>query len=97
MWRPLGEYMIVEQYQGDIAGLVLPENLKIGEGDTFRVIETGPGYYTDTGQLVTYDIKTGDRVMVAGKILRIPGEKTRMIARQADTLAVDREEIPDKV
>ncbi len=96
-WRPISEYMIVEQYQGDIAGLVLPEDLKMGEGDTFKVIAVGPGYYTDTGQLIPYDVKQGDRVMVAGKIMKIPGEKKLLLARQTDVLAIWREDIPDKV
>ena len=97
VWKPLGEYMIVEQYRGDISGLVLPEDMKLGEGDTFKVLDVGPGYYTDTGTLIAYDVKPGDRVMVVGKIIRIPGDKTKLIARQTDVLAVERDDIPDKV
>ena len=97
MWKPIGEYMIVEAWQNTIAGLVLPEDMKLGEGDIFKVISTGPGYYTDTGTLIPYDIKPGDKVMITGKILRIPGEKKLLLARQTDVLAIEREEIPDKI
>lgn len=91
-WQPIGEFMIVEHSQNEMAGLVLPEDMKIGEGDIFVVKEVGPGFYTDTGTLIGYDIKIGDRVMIAGKILRIPGEKKLLLARQTDVLAVCREE-----
>ncbi len=96
-WKPINEYMIVEQYQGDIQGLVLPDNLELGKGDTFTVKATGPGWYTDDGALIPYDIKPGDRVMIAGKIMHIPGDKTLLLARQTDVLAVWREDISDKV
>lgn len=96
-WKPIGEYMIVVLFREGISGIVLPESMKIGEGDTFKVISVGPGYYTDTGQLIPYDVKPGDRVMVAGKIICIPGEKTLLLARQTDVLAISRDEIPDKV
>ena len=92
-WQPLNEYMLVEQYQGDIQGLVLPDDLKVGEGDTFIVIAVGPGWYTDNGNLIHYDIHPGDRVMVAGKIMRVPGEKRLLLCRQADALAIQRESI----
>lgn len=96
-WKPLGEYMIVEQYNNSLEGIVLPETMKLGEGDTFKVIAVGPGFYTDTGVLVSFDIKPNDRVMVAGKVLRIPGSKNLLIARQTDVLAVERDNIPDTV
>ena len=83
--------MIVEQYRGDIAGLVLPENMKFGEGDTFIVKAVGPGYH-DFGTLISYDIKVGDRVMVAGKIMHLPGEKRLLLARQTDVLAIERDD-----
>ena len=96
-WQPLGEYMLVEQYQGDMQGLVLPDNLKVGEGDTFIVLAVGSGWYTDNGTLIPYDIIPGDRVMVVGKIMHIPGEKKLLLCRQTDVLAIQREEIPDKI
>lgn len=97
MWKPIGEYMTVEKYQDDIGGLVLPDDMKPGEGDTFTVIAAGEGFYLESGQLIAPNIKPGDRVMIAGKLLRIPGEKKLLIARQADALAVQREDIPDKI
>ena len=87
-WKPLGEYMIVEKYQDDIGGLVLPEDMKPGEGDTFTAMAVGEGYYLESGKLIAPIIKIGDRVMIAGKLLRIPGEKKTLIARQADALAI---------
>ena len=96
-WKPIGEFMIIEQCHNGLSGIVLPEDMKLGEGDTFKVIEVGPGYYTDAGVLIPYDIKPGDRVMVAGKIMHIPGEKKLLLARQTDVLAVERDNIPDTV
>ena len=87
-WKPLGEYMIVEKYQDDIGGLVLPDDMKPGEGDTFIVAAVGEGYYLESGKLISPIIKPGDRVMIAGKLLRIPGEKRMLMARQADALAI---------
>jgi co-chaperonin GroES (HSP10) len=101
MFKAIGEYMIVEPYRANIGDLILPDNAEWGKGDTFIVKDIGDGWYTDSGALVKFDIQTGDRVVVAGKILTInTGDSKFLIARQADVLAVEkitiREEANDR-
>ena len=88
---PTGDCILLEPYN-EHSGLVRPETADYNQGDTFIVKATGPGYHTDNGVLIPCECKPGDRVWLAGKILKLPtddGEKV-LIARASDVLMIER-------
>lgn len=87
-WKPTGDYLTLKKFNMGLSGIVLPDDMKLGEGDIFEVISVGAGFYTETGNLIPYGIEPGDRVMIAGKLLKLPGEKDLFVGRQADVIAI---------
>lgn len=87
MFKPIQDFMIIEEYRDPAISILSPDSVS---GDTFIVKAIGPGFYTDSGRLIKPDIKAGDRVAVVGKILKVPTDsKHIMVARAQDVLVVE--------
>lgn len=88
MLRPLSDMIIIERYR-EISGIELPNSKEFQKGEFFVVKAAGPGYKTDQGATIEQEIKVGDTVALAGKILVIPFKgKEYLIARGGNAIAV---------
>ena len=90
-FRPCGDTVILEQYI-EPSDIILPDNREVGTQDTFIVKEVGKGYITEQGIVVPPEILIGDRVIVMGKVLRIPTREggEMIMARCQDVIAYER-------
>ena len=92
MFKPIHDMMIIEAIK-EFEGIVMPDNKKPDTGNTFRVLDVGPGFYTDTGMLIEPSVDIGDRIALVGKVLKIPDAgNDLLVARASDVILVDRAE-----
>ena len=95
MFKPINDLMIVEVIK-EFEGIVMPDNKAPDTGNTFRVKAIGPGYRTETGQLIAPSVDVGDRVALVGKVLKIPEKgNDLLVARASDVMLVERPESGD--
>lgn len=94
--KPSNNLIVVEKFE-EFEGIVIPENSGTRQGDLFIVLDVGPGFLNDKGERVPMDVRVGDIVAVAGKILTVPFYgKNYLIARSEDVIAFHREETNDE-
>lgn len=92
MIKPANDFILLELYE-EYSGIIRPDVTEYGRGDTFIVKAVGPGYYTDSGQIIAPDVKEGDRIWLGGQILKLPyGKETILLARAGDILAFERKD-----
>ena len=91
-FRPLQDRVLVKPLAPETktaSGIIIPDNSqeKPAEG---RIIATGNGKVTDSGNLVKLDVKAGDRVIYSkysGSEIKLDGAE-HIILRESDILAV---------
>jgi len=90
--RPLGDRVVVKPLEGDEmtkSGILLPDTAK-EKPQQAEVLAVGPGRTLDSGDRVTPDVKTGDKVLFA----KYSGTEFKMeqdeylILRESDILAI---------
>lgn len=90
MFKPCGDTLIIEKEKSSTI-LELPDTLEFKEEDIFVVKAVGIGYVTEQGAIIPPEVKTGDRVIVKGKILRLLlREGEILLARAQDVIAYER-------
>lgn len=91
-FRPLHDRVVVRRIEANsksAGGIIIPDTAKEkpSEGE---VIAVGPGGRNERGELVTPDLKAGDRVLFgkwSGTEVRIDGEDL-IIMKESDVLGV---------
>ena len=93
MFKPISDYMVVELARDPASKIDLPDNIINQSDNVFIVKQVGPGIVQENGQLNTPDVKVGDEVIIAGKIVKflIDG-KPILVGRASDVVGVNREE-----
>lgn len=89
-FRPLHDRVVVRRIEADektAGGIIIPDTAreKPAEGE---VIAVGPGVRNEKGEIVTPDVKAGDRVLFgkwSGTEVRIDGEDL-LIMKESDIL-----------
>lgn len=92
--KPLHDYVLFEEVTPDETpgGLKLPEGTSMEDIPKVRVLATGPGYYTDTGELLPMPVQEGDVAYMAfaynqPHLFKVKGRKLGM-ARARDFIAL---------
>lgn len=88
MFRPTGDLIFVTKEKKD--QLVTPIDGNPKAGDIFKVVDIGNGEYTETGNLIKPQVQKGDRVCVAGKLLKVPETNDVWVARASDVICFER-------
>ena len=90
---PLHDYVLFEEIPAGTTpgGVVIPDTVKPGDMSKGRVVATGPGYRTDSGELIPTDVKAGDIVYMAFAyqkplVIKLDGKKYG-VARSRDLIA----------
>jgi len=90
--RPLGDRVVIkalEREEVTKSGIVLPDTAK-EKPQQGEVLAVGPGRTLDSGDRLTPDVKTGDRVLFAkyaGTEFKLDQEEL-LILRESDILAI---------
>lgn len=93
MFKPISDYMVVELARDAESKIDLPDNIINQSDNVFIVKAVGPGTILDNGQLFTPDVKVGDKVIIAGKLVKFIIEGNAVfVGRMSDVVGVDREE-----
>jgi len=99
-FRPLHDRVVVRRIEGEektAGGIIIPDTAKEKpmEGE---VVAAGPGARNERGELVSLDLKAGDRVLFgkwSGTEIKIDGEEL-LIMKESDVLGVVEEKQPIK-
>ncbi len=90
--RPLADRVIVkrvEQETKTASGIVIPDNVA-EKPDQGEVLSVGPGKRNERGDIVTMNVKAGDRVLFgkySGQTVKVDGEEL-LTMREDDLFAV---------
>ena len=91
-FRPLHDRVVVrrlEEEERTKGGIIIPDTAK-EKPQQGEVIAVGPGARNEQGQLVTLDVKEGDRILFgkwSGTEVKIDGEDL-LIMKESDILGV---------
>ena len=91
-FRPLHDRVLVrlvEQDERTKGGIIIPDTAK-EKPQEGEIVASGPGARNDKGELVTLDVKVGDRVLFgkwSGTEVKIDGEDL-LIMKESDLLGV---------
>ena len=91
-FRPLHDRVVVRRLTAEektAGGIIIPDTAKEKpmEGE---VIAAGPGARNDQGQIVTLDVKAGDRILFgkwSGTEVKLDGEEL-LIMKESDILGI---------
>ena len=91
-FRPLHDRVVVKRVESDsktAGGIIIPDTAqeKPMEGE---VIAVGPGARNEQGQIVTLDVKAGDRILFgkwSGTEVKLDGEEL-LIMKEADIMGI---------
>src|ERR1700750_1952172 len=91
-FRPLHDRVVVRRIEGEektAGGIIIPDTAKEKpiEGE---VVAAGPGVRNERGELVSLDLKAGDRVLFgkwSGTEFKIDGEEL-LIMKESDVMGV---------
>ena len=91
-FRPLHDRVVVRRIEAEektAGGIIIPDTAKEKpiEGE---VIAVGPGARNEQGQLVTLDVKAGDRILFgkwSGTEVKLDGEEL-LIMKESDVMGV---------
>jgi chaperonin GroES len=90
--RPLADRVIVkrvEQETKTASGIVIPDNAA-EKPDQGEVLSVGPGKRSERGDIVTMNVKAGDRVLFgkySGQTVKVDGDEL-LVMREEDLFAV---------
>ena len=91
-FRPLHDRVVVRRIEEDVktaGGIIIPDTAK-EKPQQGEVIAVGPGARNEKGELVTLDVKTGDRILFgkwSGTEVKIDGEEL-LIMKESDILGI---------
>jgi len=91
-FRPLHDRVLVRRIEADqktAGGIIIPDTAK-EKPQQGEIVAVGPGARNEKSELVTLDVKAGDRVLFgkwSGTEVRINGEDL-LIMKEADILGV---------
>ncbi len=91
-FRPLHDRVLVRRVEQDErtkGGIIIPDTAK-EKPQEGEIVAAGPGARNDKGELVTLDVKVGDRVLFgkwSGTEVKIDGEDL-LIMKESDLLGV---------
>ena len=91
-FRPLHDRVVVRRLDADektAGGIIIPDTAKEKpmEGE---IVAVGPGARNEQGQLVTLDVKAGDRILFgkwSGTEVKIDGEEL-LIMKETDIMGI---------
>jgi len=92
VFRPLQDRVLVRRVEAEeksAGGIIIPDTAK-EKPQQGEILAVGPGARNERGELVTPDVRVGDRVLFAkwsGSEVRIDGEDL-LIMKEADILGV---------
>ena len=90
--RPLADRVIVkrvEQETKTASGIVIPDNVA-EKPDQGEVLSVGPGKRNERGDIVSMNVKKGDRVLFgkySGQTVKVDGDEL-LVMREEDLFAV---------
>lgn len=90
--KPLADRVVIRAFEAGEqtkGGIILPDTAK-EKPQEGEVIAVGPGKRSETGDLITMDLKQGDKVLYgkySGTEVNVEGEEY-LIMRESDILAV---------
>jgi chaperonin GroES len=99
-FRPLHDRILVKRIDAEdktAGGIIIPDTAK-EKPQQGEVIAVGPGARNEAGQLVTLDVKVGDRVLFgkwSGTEVKIDGEDL-LIMKESDIMGVLEEAVAQK-
>lgn len=91
-FRPLSDRILVKRVEGEelsAGGIIIPDSAK-EKPQEGEVVAVGNGRRMDSGEVVSPDVKAGDRVLFgkyAGNDIKLDGEE-HLILREDDILGV---------
>ncbi len=91
-FRPLHDRVVVRRIEEDTktsGGIIIPDTAK-EKPQQGEVIAVGPGARNEKGELVTLDVKAGDRILFgkwSGTEVKIDGEEL-LIMKESDILGI---------
>src|SRR5579859_6906111 len=91
-FRPLHDRVVVRRIEEDVktaGGIIIPDTAK-EKPQQGEVVAVGPGARNEKGELVTLDVKAGDRILFgkwSGTEVKIDGEEL-LIMKESDILGV---------
>ncbi len=99
-FRPLHDRVLVRRLEAEektTGGIIIPDTAKEKpmEGE---IVAVGPGARNDKGELVTPDVKAGDRILFgkwSGTEVKIDGEEL-LIMKESDIMGIIEESLAKK-
>ena len=91
-FKPLHDRVVVRRVEEDaktVGGIIIPDTAK-EKPQQGEVIAVGPGARNEKGELVTLDVKAGDRILFgkwSGTEVKIDGEEL-LIMKESDILGI---------
>ena len=91
-FKPLHDRVVVRRIEEDVktaGGIIIPDTAK-EKPQQGEVVSVGPGARNEKGEIVTLDVKAGDRILFgkwSGTEVKIDGEEL-LIMKESDILGV---------
>ncbi len=91
-FKPLHDRVVVRRIEEDVktaGGIIIPDTAK-EKPQQGEVVAVGPGARNEKGELVTLDVKAGDRILFgkwSGTEVKIDGEEL-LIMKESDILGI---------
>jgi len=91
--KPLSDHILIEpieQEEKTKTGILLPETAEKDKPEQGKVIAVGPGRKTDSGEIISLEVKPGDKVLFSkyGPNEIKYEDKEYLIAKEEDILAI---------
>jgi chaperonin GroES len=91
--KPISDYIVIEpisQEEKTKSGILIPSTIDKERPEQGKVIAVGPGKKTDSGELISPEVKPGDIVLFTkyGPNEVKVDDKEYLIAKQEDILAI---------
>ena len=91
-FKPLHDRVVVRRIEEDVktaGGIIIPDTAK-EKPQQGEVVSVGPGARNEKGEIVTLDVKAGDRILFgkwSGTEVKIDGEEL-LIMKESDVMGV---------
>ena len=91
-FKPLHDRVVVRRIEEDVktaGGIIIPDTAK-EKPQQGEIVSVGPGARNEKGELVTLDVKAGDRILFgkwSGTEVKIDGEEL-LIMKESDILGI---------
>jgi chaperonin GroES len=91
-FKPLHDRVVVRRIEEDVktaGGIIIPDTAK-EKPQQGEVVSVGPGARNEKGEIVTLDVKAGDRILFgkwSGTEVKIDGEEL-LIMKESDILGI---------